>query len=79
VDKALVLSARRWESTHHERDGEGHFRIRRRMVTILVVERGDGVPTSYDLMASFIASGTEAALVVARDLHANVETPTGDG
>jgi hypothetical protein len=43
-------------------------------VTILIDERADGVHLSYDLMASFIAPyGSEAALVVARDLDAKVE------
>ncbi len=40
-------------------------------VTILVDERADGVHLSYDLMASLIAPyGSQAALVVARDLDA---------
>jgi hypothetical protein len=43
-------------------------------VTILVDERADGVHLSYDSMASFIAPyGSQAALVVARDLDAKVE------
>jgi hypothetical protein len=43
-------------------------------VTILVDERADGVHLSYDSMASLIAPyGSEAALVVARDLDAKVE------
>lgn len=44
-------------------------------VTLLVDERPDGVHLSYDLMASLIAPyGSEAALVVARDLDAKIET-----
>ena len=44
-------------------------------VTILVDERADGVHLSYDSMASFIAPyGSEAALAVARDLDAKIET-----
>ena len=43
-------------------------------VTILVDERADGVHLSYDSMASLIAPyGSQAALVVARDLDAKVE------
>ncbi len=43
-------------------------------VTILVDERADGVHTSYDSMASFIAPyGSQAALVVAMDLDAKIE------
>jgi uncharacterized protein (DUF302 family) len=43
-------------------------------VTILVDERADGVRLSYDSMASLIAPyGSQAALVVARDLDAKVE------
>ena len=49
--------------------------IRRRTVTVLIKERGDGVHTAYDLMACLIASGSEAALVIAGDLDANVESP----
>ncbi len=42
-------------------------------VTILVDERADGVHLSYDSMASLIAPyGSEAALVVARDLDAKI-------
>ncbi len=44
-------------------------------VTILVDERADGVHLSYDLMASRIAPyGSQAALVVARDLDAKIES-----
>ena len=44
-------------------------------VTILIDERADGVHLSYDLMASLLAPyGSEAALVVARDLDTKVET-----
>ena len=44
-------------------------------VTILVDERPDGVHLSYDSMASLLAPyGSEAALAVARDLDAKVET-----
>ncbi len=43
-------------------------------VTILVDERADGVHLSYDSMASLIAPyGSQAALVVARDLDAKIE------
>jgi hypothetical protein len=44
-------------------------------VTILIDERADGVHLSYDSMASLLAPyGNEAALVVARDLDAKVES-----
>ena len=44
-------------------------------VTILVDERADGVHLSYDSMASLIAPyGSQAALVVARDLDAKIES-----
>ena len=44
-------------------------------VTILVDERADGVHLSYDSTASFIAPyGSEAALLVATDLDAKVES-----
>lgn len=44
-------------------------------VTILVDERADGVHLSYDLMASLLAPyGSQAALTVARDLDAKVES-----
>jgi uncharacterized protein (DUF302 family) len=44
-------------------------------VTILVDERSDGVHLSYDLMASLLAPyGSQAALAVARDLDAKVES-----
>ncbi len=44
-------------------------------VTILVDERTDGVHLSYDTMASLIAPyGSEAALAVARDLDAKIES-----
>jgi len=44
-------------------------------VTILVDERADGVHLSYDSMASLLAPyGNDAALVVARDLDAKVES-----
>jgi hypothetical protein len=44
-------------------------------VTILVDERADGVHLSYDRMASVLAPyNNEAALAVARDLDAKVET-----
>jgi hypothetical protein len=44
-------------------------------VTILIDERAEGVHLSYDLMASLLAPyGSEAALVVARDLDTKVET-----
>lgn len=43
-------------------------------VTILVDERADGVHLSYDSMASLIAPyGSEAALIVARDLDTKIE------
>jgi hypothetical protein len=43
-------------------------------VTILVDERADGVHLSYDSMASLIAPyGSQAALVVARNLDAKIE------
>ena len=42
-------------------------------VTILIDERADGVHLSYDSMASLIAPyGSDAALVVARDLDAKI-------
>jgi hypothetical protein len=48
--------------------------------TILIDERADGVHLSYDSMASLLAPyGNEAALVVARDLDAKVETLLGGG
>jgi uncharacterized protein (DUF302 family) len=44
-------------------------------VTILIDERADGVHVSYDLMASLLAPyGSQAALAVARDLDAKVES-----
>jgi hypothetical protein len=44
-------------------------------VTILVAERADGVHLSYDSMASLLAPyGSEAALAVARDLDAKIES-----
>jgi len=44
-------------------------------VTILIDERDDGVHLSYDSMASLLAPyRNEAALVVARDLDAKVES-----
>lgn len=44
-------------------------------VTILVDERSDGVHLSYDSMASFIAPyGSQAALAVATDLDAKIES-----
>jgi len=44
-------------------------------ITILVDERADGVHLSYDSMASLLAPyGSEAALAVARDLDAKVES-----
>ena len=44
-------------------------------VTILVDERADGVHLSYDSMASLIAPyGSQAALAVARDLDAKIES-----
>src|SRR5205814_6089925 len=44
-------------------------------VTILIDERANGVHLSYDLMASLLAPyGSEAALVIARDLDTKVET-----
>src|SRR5215211_2542590 len=44
-------------------------------VTILVDERADGVHLSYDAMASLIAPyGSQAALVVARNLDTKIET-----
>jgi len=44
-------------------------------VTILVDERADGVHLSYDSMASLIAPyGSQAALVVAKDLDAKIES-----
>ena len=43
-------------------------------VTILVDERADGVHLSYDSMASLLAPyGSQAALLVARDLDAKIE------
>lgn len=44
-------------------------------VTILIDERADGVHLSYDLMASFLAPyDSQAALAVARDLDAKIES-----
>jgi uncharacterized protein (DUF302 family) len=44
-------------------------------VTILIVERPDGVHISYDRMASYLAPyGDSEALKVARDLDAKIET-----
>jgi uncharacterized protein (DUF302 family) len=44
-------------------------------VTILIDERADGVRLSYDSMASLLAPyGNEAALVVARDLDAKIDS-----
>ena len=44
-------------------------------VTILIDERTDGVHLSYDTMASLLAPyGSQAALAVARDLDAKVES-----
>jgi uncharacterized protein (DUF302 family) len=44
-------------------------------ITILIDERGDGVHLSYDSMVSLVAPyGSEAALAVARDLDAKIET-----
>src|ERR687897_667833 len=44
-------------------------------ITILLDERADGVHLSYDSMASLIAPyGSEAALGVARDLDARIES-----
>ena len=44
-------------------------------VTILVDERSDGVHLSYDSMASLLAPyGSQAALLVARDLDAKIES-----
>ncbi|RPH59635.1 MAG: DUF302 domain-containing protein [Acidobacteria bacterium] len=44
-------------------------------VTILVDERADGVHLSYDSMASLLAPyGSQAALLVARDLDAKIES-----
>jgi uncharacterized protein (DUF302 family) len=44
-------------------------------VTILIDERADGVHLSYDLMASLLAPyGSQAALAVAGDLDAKVES-----
>ena len=44
-------------------------------VTILIDERADGVHLSYDSMASLLAPyGSQAALLIARDLDAKVET-----
>ena len=44
-------------------------------VTILVDERADGVHLSYDSMASLLAPyGSQAALAVARDLDAKIES-----
>jgi Domain of unknown function DUF302 len=43
-------------------------------VTILIDERADGVHLSYDSMASLIAPyGSQAALLVAKDLDAKIE------
>jgi len=43
-------------------------------ITILVDERADGVHLSYDSMASLIAPyGSQAALLVARDLDTKIE------
>ena len=52
-------------------------------VTILIDERADGVHLSYDSMASLLAPyGSQAALLVARDLDTKVEgllkTAAGD-
>ncbi|HET7238183.1 MAG TPA: DUF302 domain-containing protein [Terrimicrobiaceae bacterium] len=44
-------------------------------VTILIDERADGVHLSYDSIASLLAPyGSQAALAVARDLDAKVES-----
>jgi hypothetical protein len=44
-------------------------------VTILIDQRADGVHLSYDTMASLIAPyGSHAALAVARDLDAKIES-----
>jgi hypothetical protein len=44
-------------------------------VTILVDERADGVHLSYDSMASLLTPyGSQAALVVAKDLDAKIES-----
>jgi len=44
-------------------------------VTVLIDERADGVHLSYDSMASLISPyGSEAALAIARDLDAKVES-----
>ena len=44
-------------------------------VTILIDERADGVHLSYDSMASLLAPyGSQAALLVARDLDAKVQS-----
>jgi hypothetical protein len=44
-------------------------------VTILLDERADGVHVSYDRMASFLSTyGSSAALAVARELDAKVES-----
>ncbi|RPJ34938.1 MAG: DUF302 domain-containing protein [Planctomycetaceae bacterium] len=44
-------------------------------VTILIDERADGVHLSYDSMASLLAPyGSQAALVVARQLDAKIES-----
>jgi uncharacterized protein (DUF302 family) len=44
-------------------------------VTILVDERADGVHLSYDSMASLLTPyGSQAALVVARELDAKIES-----
>jgi uncharacterized protein (DUF302 family) len=44
-------------------------------VTILVDERADGVHLTYDSMASLLAPyGSQAAMAVARDLDAKIET-----
>ena len=43
-------------------------------ITILVDERADGIHLSYDSMASLLAPyGSQAALLVARDLDAKIE------
>ncbi len=43
-------------------------------ISILVDERADGVHLSYDSMASLIAPyGSQAALLVARDLDAKIQ------
>jgi hypothetical protein len=60
----------------HELGQEGvQFATFPETVVILVDERADGVHLSYDSMASLLGPyGSQAALLVARDLDAKIES-----